>query len=488
MKRLVMLMFVVALCPQLASAQGAISASAAADVNDDGAVNVSDVQLAINAALGSAVVSKASPDAALTGTEVAILGNNFSMSPASNTIDFGGGVTAAASAVELVRGQRAILRVTVPKGLAAGPVMLTVTSNGVAASGSATLEVLTGPRVSTVAGTGVQGFGGDGGPAIAATLNRPEDVAVTAATIYVADTSSNRVRAIDRGTGLISTFAGTGAGSHSGDGGQASQAGLFNPQAVAVDSAGNVFVSATGDSRVRRIDAVTGVIQTVAGTGAFAFNGESGQGDQVALNFPRGLAVDLQGNLLICDTNNSRIRRLNTSTGMIETIAGSGPGGGMSAGFSGDGGQATSALLQNPAGVCVDGQGNIYVADRGNHRIRMINASTGVITTVAGTGVAGFTSAAGPALSADLNAPGGVSLLAPGQLLISESSNHVLRLLDLGTGTLSLFMGDGMPGDSGDGGLAQDARLRGPGRMAVSSSGEVFIAEQDGARVRLVSP
>jgi hypothetical protein len=220
--------------------------------------------------------------------------------------------------------------------------------------------------ITTFAGTGAAGFGGDGGPATSASLNVLWGLAVdSSGRVLISDQHNHRIRRVALGTGIITTLAGGGEG---GDGGPATSARLFYPSALAVDSVGNVIIADTYNHRIRMID-TTGMISTLAGNGMAAFGGDGGSATSAGLNFPQGLALDAGGNVLIADYDNHRIRRLAADTGIITTVAGTGM-----AGFSGNGSPATSAVLWRPQGIAVDGSGNILIADSHNHRIRVILA------------------------------------------------------------------------------------------------------------------
>jgi sugar lactone lactonase YvrE len=278
--------------------------------------------------------------------------------------------------------------------------------------------------ITTVAGNGTAGFGGDGGPATSARLNSPFGVAVdSSGNLFIADFQNHRIRKVDAITGIITTVAGSGptgflAGGFSGDGDPATSARLNSPFGVAVDSSGNLFIADSFNDRIRRVDASTGIITTVAG-GGFVF-GDGGPATSARLDFPSGVAVDSSGNLFIADTLNERIRRVDASTGIITTVA----GGGF---VLGDGGPATSATLVLPFGMALDAVGNLFIADRFNDRLRKVDAATGIITTVAGIGTAGFSGDGGPATSASLAEPVGVALGAAGNLFIADSSNQRIR-------------------------------------------------------------
>jgi sugar lactone lactonase YvrE len=279
--------------------------------------------------------------------------------------------------------------------------------------------------ITTVAGTGVQGFSGDNGPASAAQLDSPAGLAVDASgNLYIADSHNHRVRKVAAATSLISTFAGSGMAGFSGDGGSATGAALDLPTALALDSSGNLYIADTNNHRIRKISASTGVIVTVAGNGTQGFTGDGGLARSAAIDSPGGLAVDAAGNLYLADTHNGRVRELSATTGLISTVAG-----GSARPFAGDGGLATSAGLNMPRGLTLDSAGNLYVADSANHRIRRISPS-GKITTAVGEGTEAFAGDGTPAVTATLDSPLSVAI-SPGDLLtLSDTGNKRVRQLD----------------------------------------------------------
>jgi uncharacterized protein (TIGR03437 family) len=291
----------------------------------------------------------------------------------------------------------------------------------IADAGNNRIRKVSNGVITTVAGNGTQGSGGDGGPATSAQLYYPWGVAVdSAGNLYIADRGNNRIRKVSNG--VITTVAGTGTYGFSGDNGPATSAQLYDPQGVAVDSAGNLYIADTGNSHVRRVS--NGVIASVAGTGTYGFSGDGGPATSNELNAPSGVAVDSAGNLYIADTLNHRIRKV--SNGVITTVAGNG-----TQGFSGDSGPATSAQLYQPDGVAVDPAGNLYIADTGNQRIRKV--SGGVVTTVAGTGTPGLSGDGGPAASAELSGPAGVAIDASGDVFVagyeSDTDGRIRQLV-----------------------------------------------------------
>ncbi len=330
---------------------------------------------------------------------------------------------------------------------------LTVTdSNGVRATATATLtvrdstELPVGRTIDTFAGNGVQGFFGDGGAATAAQLNTPQSVALDGdGNLYIADTGNHRIRRVDAATDSIETVAGNGVQGFFGDGGAATAAQLDTPQGAALDRQGNLYIADTGNHRIRRVDAATDNIDTVAGNGVQGFSGDGGAALAAQLDTPQSVALDGDSNLYIADTGNRRIRRVDAVTGNIATVAGSDAGDRNLAfvfdtapsaaaspeKFVGDGVLATDAQLDTPTGVAVDAQGRyLYIADAGNHNIRRVDA-TGNIATVAGDGTAGYSGDGGLAVDAQLNGPQGLAMDTEGNLYIADTKNHRIRQVGL---------------------------------------------------------
>lgn len=337
--------------------------------------------------------------------------------------------------------------------------------------------------VTTLAGTGEAGYSGDNGAATSARLNRPSAVTVdTAGTVYVSDTGNQRIRAIGP-DGLIRTIAGTGAAGFGGDGGPGASAQLNNPRGIAVDESGNVFVADAGNARIRRIDS-QGSISTIAGTGEPGFSGDRGPATLAQLgrttntgNHPGyGLVIDKAGQLYLADTENRRVRRI-TPSGGIDTIAGSGR-----YSFDGDGGAARSASFLRPTNVAVDPEGNVYVSDSEALRLRKILTS-GVIITVAGRGTSGGDG--GPSTLAWMFRPHRIAVDSQGNVYITEHLGHRVRKVAPG-GITTTVAGTGLPGFSGEGGPATQAQLQFPNDLAVDGAGNLYIA--DSSRIRRITP
>ena len=335
-------------------------------------------------------------------------------------------------------------------------------------------------NIDTVAGTGVPGFTGDGGPASAAQLRAPRSVAIdSSGNLFVADTSNVRIRKIAP-SGVINTVAGVGITGFAGDGGPATNAQLGAPEGIAIDKLGNLFIVEPGNSRVREVTA-DGIIHTFAGNGTAGFSGDGGPGTSAQLNLPYGVAVDSAGNVLVSELNNGRVRRVNTS-GIISTVAGS-----ATRGFAGDGGPATSAQMVSPYRVAIDEAGNILIADGSNQRVRKVTTA-GIISTVAGNGTAGFSGDGGLATNAQLNAPYGVTLDANGNLLIADLNNNRVRIVSAASGVIRTIAGTGTGGTGGTGGPATSAQLRNPSDTLMDPTGNVFIADSTNFRIEKISP
>ena len=340
--------------------------------------------------------------------------------------------------------------------------------------------------ITTIAGTGQRGYGGDSGPAAEARLSFPRGVALDATgNLYVADTLNYRVRRVDTETGIITTIAGTGerfdSFSYSPvEGGQASQARFTGRFYVATDSAGNIYVSDAFANAVRKIDGETGTITTIAGSpgASQGFGGDGGPAAEARFSTPRGMATDTAGNVYVADYGNHRVRKIN-SMGTVSTLAGTGE-----RGYGGDGGPASEAQLSYPYDVATDSEGNVYVTDRFNYRVRKIGAGTSVITTLAGTGSPTGGWSGGAAAAARLRFPHSVAVDAAGTLFFADTHHRVWKLD--ASGLVAALAGTGEPGYSGDGGPATEAQLSDPRGVAVDTAGNVYVADHDNHRLRKI--
>ena len=349
-------------------------------------------------------------------------------------------------------------------------------------SSNSVLKVDTLGALTVVAGSStLPGYSGDGGAAVGAQLMQPSGLAVdSAGNLYIADTGNSVIRKVAAATGLISTVAGNGTPGYSGNGSLATTAQLGHPRHVAVDGSGNLFIADSDNSVIRKVTATTGIITTVAGTGMPGYLGDGGPATGARL-IPSGLAVDAAGNIYVADATDSVIREVAAATGIIATVAGTG-----TAGLSGDGSQAASAQLSSPDDVAVDATGNLYIADAGNLRIRKVVVATGIITTVAGGGTNSFTN--GPATSAQLVAVPSVALDGAGNIYIANG--NVVRKVTVATASIATLAGNGKPGFAGyagDGGPATSAQLSAAAGVAADAAANIYISDSLNYAIRKVA-
>lgn len=337
--------------------------------------------------------------------------------------------------------------------------------------------------IHTVAGNQTWIYNGDGGLATQSSIFLPFGVALDAAgDMYIADSSNGRIRRVDAVTQVMTTIAGNGVTGNTGDGGPAVQATLNSPTSVAVDPAGNVFFSDSGNNAVRRISAFDGTISTVAGIpGKHGYAGDSAAATKATLNAPNGISFDALGNLYIADTGNNAVRVVNEVSGIISTFAGSGV-----AGYLGDGGPATAARLSGPWSVTVSQAGEVYIADQNNHSIRKVDTS-GTIRTIAGNGTPDFSGDGALASAAALNVPASVVIDVAGNLYIADSGNNRVRKVNSKTGIISTIAGNAFESITGDDGPADGASLYGPYTLALDGKGSLYIADVFHNRIRKVS-
>lgn len=340
--------------------------------------------------------------------------------------------------------------------------------------------VAQGQIIKTVAGSGtVGGYSGDGAAATSALLKSPAGTVLDASgNLYICEFDNSIVRKVSP-TGIITTFVGNGMPGYSGDGGPASAARLKNPVGIAKDAAGNIYICDYGNHCIRKVNAATNIITTIAGTSASGYNGDGIAATSAQLSFPLCVTVAPSGDVYFTDGNNQRVRKINTND-TISTVAGIG-----TSGFAGDGGPATAARVANPFGIALDEAGNIYFSDQSNNRIRKIN-SAGVISTIAGTGTVGYSGDGGAATLAQLNTPIEVSLDTGGHLLVADRHNNCVRRIKLSTGIITTVAGTGAAGFSGDGGPATAAQLNEVGGVMADGTGVIYVSDFDNHRVRKV--
>src|SRR5208282_5812032 len=425
-------------------------------------------QRALLSALPTLTALRASTASAPLGQSVTFTATVSDLSPGGATPD-GGTVTfsdqnGAIGSETLVDG---VAEFTT-SSLAAGTNTVTASYGGTANFAPS----ITGTIV-TAAGNGTAGYTGNKGPATAAELDNPGGMAVdSAGDLFIADLNNNVIREVVKATGDIITVAGNGKAGYSGDNGPATAAELNDPRDVAVDSAGDLFIADLNNNVIREVVKATGDIITVAGNGKAGYSGDNGPATAAELDGPRGVAVDSAGDVFFADCLNNRVREVVKATGDIITVAGDGK-----AGYSGDNGPATAAVLNAPNTVAVDSAGDLFIADANNHAVREVVKATGDIITVAGNGKAGYSGDNGPATAAELNDAYGVAVDAVGDLFFADDGNNRVREVVKATGDIITVAGNGTTGYSGDNGPATDAELDGPFRVAVDSAGDVFVAD-----------
>ena len=343
-------------------------------------------------------------------------------------------------------------------------------------------QLIIAQTITTIAGTGTSGYNGDGILAINAQLNNPQGLAVDAAgNIYIGELGP-RIRKVDISTGIISTVAGTGTCGYNGDGILATNAQICAPSAMAFDGNGDLYFTDRGNNRIRKLTISTGIITTVAGTGTFGYNGDGILATNATLSAPNDVAFDSSGNLFIADWQNSRVRKVDMGTGIISTIAGTG-----TAGYNGDGIAATIAQITSPCGIIFDNTGNLYFADLTGYRIRKITKSSGLISTIAGTGTGGYNGDGIAATVAQLGAPAYIRFDAAENIYIGEG-DHRVRKITKSTGIISTIAGTGTAGYNGDGIPAISAQLSLPWNPYIDKLNcNMYIAEQTNYRIRKIT-
>ena len=401
------------------------------------------------------------------------------VTPNGGTVTFFNGTTTLGTA-PLTNGTASLMTTALPAGL--DVVSATYSGDGLDFAGSTSAL---GPWsiIQTVAGSGVQGTNPGGIPATSANMTIPTGVAVdSAGDLFIAEEDNHIVQEVNAQTGLITTVAGTGTAGYNGDGIPATSAQLNFPTGVALDPAGDIFIADAGNNLIREVNAGTGLISTIAGTGTAGYNGDGIAATSAELNQPLNIAFDSAGNLFIADWGNNLVREVNAATGLISTIAGTG-----AAGYNGDGIAATSAELNGPTSVVADASGDVFIAEGDGGRVREVNASTGLISTVAGTGTYGYNGDGISATSAQLAEPEGIALDAAGNLFIADNGNQRIREVNATTHLISTVAGTGVAGYNGDGIAATSAELSYPVGVAVDAAGDLFIGDLLNNRVREVT-
>lgn len=337
-----------------------------------------------------------------------------------------------------------------------------------------------GYEIQTFAGTGIKGFSGDRGQAVKAQLNNPFGIVRGPdKALYICDTDNQRIRRV-AADGTITTVAGNGTRGYSGDGGPATQAQLNEPYEVRFDTAGNMIFVERLNHCVRRVDAKTGVISTIAGTGKEGFSGDGGPATQAQMKQPHSIAFDPAGNLYICDILNHRVRKVDPKTGVISTFAGTGE-----KKFTPDGADITGTPLNGPRAIDFDRSGNLWLALREGNAVYRLDPAAGTLHHVAGTGKSGFSGNGGPAKTATLSGPKGLSIGPDGNVYLADTESHSVRMIDLKRGTLELIAGTGKKGDGPDG-APLSCEMNRPHGIFVDADGAVYVGDSETHRVRVI--
>ncbi|HIE97297.1 MAG TPA: hypothetical protein EYG03_00180 [Planctomycetes bacterium] len=336
--------------------------------------------------------------------------------------------------------------------------------------------------VTTVAGTSTDGYSGDGGPADQVAVSQPFGIVIGPdKALYICQVGSHVIRRVDPETNVITTVAGNGEKGYSGNGGLATAAALNEPYEVRFDKAGNMFFVEMQNHIVRKVNAVTGIIELVAGSGAKGFGGDNGPATQALLSRPHSIALDNKSNLYICDIGNHRVRKVDLTTGIISTFAGTGerkP--------TPDGSPITGTPTNGPRALDFDGRHSLILALREGNAIYRMNLNTKTLHHLAGTGKKGYSGDGGPAKQAALSGPKGVALGPNGDIYFADTESHTIRVIRVSTDTVETIVGDGMKGDGPDG-AALKCRLDRPHGVFVDAAGRVYIGDSNNHRVRVLN-
>lgn len=340
-----------------------------------------------------------------------------------------------------------------------------------------------GGIITTIAGTGVGGYNGDNKPATTAQIYYPYGICIDAiGNVYIDEWGNHRIRKVNT-AGTITTYCGNGVLGNTGNGGPATAAQVWGAYGMKMDGGGNIYFADAENAVVRKISTTTGIITLVAGKGTTGYAGDGGAATNAELNYPTDVVVDQSGNIYIADMGNNRVRKIDPSTGIITTIAGTGTGG-----YSGDGGQATAATLAGPYYITVDNSGNIFFTDNQNAAVRKINISTGIITTYAGKGQIGYSGDCGPATNATMSDPLGLAFDNAGNLFISDAENNVIREVYAANQVIITYAGNGTQGYSGNGGPAIKAALYHPVDLTFDNAGDLIFDDDLNMVIREIQP
>lgn len=338
--------------------------------------------------------------------------------------------------------------------------------------------------ITTIAGTGVAGFGGDGGPALSASFNSPTTMAFGPGGVYyVSDYQNQRIRKV-AANGTVSTVAGTGVKGYNGDGILAVNASLNDPTGVALDSAGNIYIADAANDRIRKVDIATGMISTVAGSGVRGFSGDGGAATAAMLACPTRIKFSAAGTLYIADQCNHRIRTVD-GVGVIRTVVGSGTAGAAFGGFSGDGGQALAAQFKHPTAFDFVTGGGLVITDQLNYRIRRVTGA-GIVNTIAGNGTRAYSGDGGLGTSASVSDPGAVAVDSLGNVYFGDAGNNRVRRIDT-NGNITTIAGTGAAASTGDGGPATAAAVHEPFGVAFDPEGNLYVLQSGSDRIRRIA-
>lgn len=399
----------------------------------------------------------------------------------SNSVS--GGVWSCSSALATIGSTTGVVTGVAMNGLTISYSVTNSYSCTAVATKSFTVLPVTG-NIYTFAGTGTNAYAGDGGTANLASVQGPRAITTdNSGNVYFCDVTSNVVRKVSA-NGVITTVAGNGTNGTAGDGGPATaaQLSMAGGGGIAVDNAGNLYISNTFAHTIRKVSASTGIITRIAGTGTAGYTTDGIAATAARINAPMGLTLDSTGNIYFADQSNHRVRRIDAGTGIITTIAGNG-----SSAFSGDGGPATAARLSYPKDVTLDNMGNMYIADATNNVIRKYVFATGIITTIAGNNTAGSGGDGGPAVSAQFNCPARATFDGGNYIYVADQNNNKIRQIDVTSGIITTVVANGGTGFSGDGGAAVASHIWVPCGIATDRNGYLYIADANNRRIRVAS-